>query len=43
MPSPQPVPMMAMAEARMDKMAAPVQPGEVGNTLTVQVQYRLIR
>lgn len=43
MPPPQPVPMMAMAEAANAKFAAPVQAGEVGNTLTVQVQYRLVR
>jgi uncharacterized protein YggE len=34
---------MARAEMADAKMAAPVQPGEVGNTLTVQVQYRLVR
>lgn len=43
MPVPQPVPMMARAEMADGKFAAPVQPGEVGNTLTVQVQYRLIK
>lgn len=44
MPPPQPMPMMARAEMAMDaKMAAPIQPGEVGNTLTVQVQYRLMK
>jgi len=43
-PSPQPVMQMGRAEMAADaKMAAPVQPGEVGNTLTVQVQYRLVR
>lgn len=43
MPGPQPVPMMAMAEMGAAKMAAPIQPGEVANSLTVQVQYRLFR
>lgn len=43
MPGPQPMPIMARAEMADAKMAAPVQPGEVGNTLTIQVQYRLVR
>lgn len=43
MPSPQPMPMMAMADMGGAKMAAPIQPGQVGNTLTVQVQYRLVK
>jgi uncharacterized protein len=44
MPPPQPMPVMARAEMASDmKMAAPVEPGQVGNTLTVQVQYRLVR
>lgn len=43
MPPPQPVLQMARAEMADAKMAAPIQPGEVGNTLTVQVQYRLVR
>jgi uncharacterized protein YggE len=38
------MPVMARAEMASDmKMAAPVEPGQVGNTLTVQVQYRLVR
>jgi uncharacterized protein YggE len=43
LPSPQPMPMMAMADMGGARMAAPIQPGEVANTLTVQVQYRLVR
>lgn len=43
MPPPQPMPMMARAEMADAKFAAPIQAGEVGNTLTVQVQYRLVR
>lgn len=43
MPPPQPVPMMARAEMADAKFAAPIEPGQVGNTLTVQVQYRLVR
>jgi uncharacterized protein len=43
MPPPQPIIQMARAEMSDAKFAAPVQAGEVGNTLTVQVQYRLVR
>lgn len=43
MPPPQPMPIMARAEMADAKMAAPVQPGEVSNTLSVQVQYRLVQ
>ena len=43
MPPPQPMLQMARAELADAKFAAPVQAGEVGNTLTVQVQYRLVR
>lgn len=43
MPPPQPVPMMARAEMADAKFAAPIEPGQVGNTLTVQVQFRLVR
>jgi uncharacterized protein len=43
MPPPQPMLQMARAEMADAKFAAPVQAGEVGNTLTVQVQYRLVQ
>ncbi len=43
MPPPQPMPVMARAEMADAKFAAPIQAGEVGNTLTVQVQYRLVK
>jgi uncharacterized protein len=43
MPPVQPMPVMAMAQDAAAKSAAPVAPGEVGNTLTVQVQYRLVK
>ena len=43
MPPPQPMPVMMRAEAADAGFKAPIQAGEVGNTLTVQVQYRLVR
>jgi uncharacterized protein YggE len=43
MPGPQPTMQTARVELSDAKMAAPIQPGEVGNTLTVQVQYRLVK
>ena len=43
MPPQQPVMQMARTEMADAKFAAPVQAGEVANTLTVQVQYRLVR
>lgn len=43
MPGTQPVMQMARAEMADMKIAPPVQPGEVGNTLTLQVQYRLVK
>lgn len=40
---PQPMPVVMQTMDASSKSAAPVQPGQVGNTLTVQVQYRLVR
>jgi hypothetical protein len=43
-PNPQPVPMMAMARMAADSAApTPVQPGQVGNSVSINVQYRLER
>jgi len=42
--NPQPVPMMAMARMAADAAApTPVQPGQVSNSVTISVQYRLER